>query len=198
MLFQVLVFDGFDELDAVAPWEILRRAAARKPGWQVDLVTIDGVDEVTAAFGLRVRTGGDKLGQSETPDVIVVPGGGWVAWSPRGARAEVERGIAPEMLARLSRQGTILAAVCTGAMLLASAGLLKNRRAITHHSAIEELRAFGAEIVHSRVVDDGNIISAGGVTSGLDLGLYLVERFASPEQAREIAGQMEYERAGLA
>jgi transcriptional regulator GlxA family with amidase domain len=194
VIFQVLVFEGFDELDAIAPYEVLQRAAAVLPDWQVDLVTADGTTSVTGAFGLEVRTRGGTLGRPVRPDVVIVPGGGWVARSGRGARTEVKRGVIPALLAQLHGAGTTLAAVCTGAMLLAAVGLVKNRPAVTHHAAIEELRAAGAEIVDRRVVDAGDIVTAGGVTSGLDLALHLVERFASAGLAREIDTSMEYSR----
>ena len=126
----------------------------------------------------------------------MVPGGGWNDHRAEGARAEAERGEIPAYLAELHQAGTTIAAVCTGAMLLAAAGLLRGRPAITHHSAIEDLRRAGAEIVQERVVDDGQVITAGGVTSGLDLALWLVERFASKDVADEVARRMEHQRVG--
>jgi len=189
---QILLYDGFDELDGLAPFEVLQAAAALGADLRSEVVTVDGNEEVIAAHGLRLQVQG-KLGRS---DVLVVPGGGWVAKAPRGARAEAGRGVIPSVIADCHREGTILAAVCTGAMLIATAGLLRGRSAITHHGAIEDLRAAGAEIVQARVVDDGNIITAGGVTSGLDLALWLVERFAGPGHAVATERQLEYERRG--
>jgi transcriptional regulator GlxA family with amidase domain len=88
--------------------------------------------------------------------------------------------------------GAVLAAVCTGAMLLATAGVLTGRRATTHHSAWADLEAAGAVLVRDRVVDDGDVVTAGGVTSGIDLGLWLIERFAGPDQAARAAERLEY------
>jgi transcriptional regulator GlxA family with amidase domain len=99
-------------------------------------------------------------------------------------------------LAQLHRDGTTLASVCTGAMLLAAAGLLKNRPATTNHAALEELRAAGAQVISARVVDDGNIVTAGGITCGMDLTLWLVERFAGAEIAHIMEQRLEYERRG--
>jgi len=79
-------------------------------------------------------------------------------------------------------------------MLLAASGLTAGRRATTHQSAIEDLRASGAEIVEDRFVDDGDLVTAGGVTSGLDLALHLVERFAGAEIAGAVAAEIEYAR----
>jgi transcriptional regulator GlxA family with amidase domain len=81
-------------------------------------------------------------------------------------------------------------------MLLAAAGVTAGRPAITHRSAIEDLRASGAVIVPARVVDDGDIVTAGGVTSGLDLALWLVERWFGSPLADGVAGAMEHERRG--
>src|SRR5262249_51353304 len=98
--------------------------------------------------------------------------------------------------ARLHTAGTILAGVCTGAMLLAAAHLVIGRHATTHHLALDELRAAGATVVDARVVDDGDLITSGGVTSGTDLALWLVERFFGPQVALQIESRLEYERRG--
>ena len=87
-----------------------------------------------------------------------------------------------------------MASVCTGAMLLAHAGVIGTRRAGTHHSAWDDLAATGATVVRDRVVDDGELITAGGVTSGIDLALWIVERFGSLRLANGVAEQMEYSR----
>jgi transcriptional regulator GlxA family with amidase domain len=81
-------------------------------------------------------------------------------------------------------------------MLAAYAGLATGRNVITHHAALDDLRASGANVIQARVVDDGDLISAGGVTSGLDLALWLVERFAGAEIAAKVERNLEYERRG--
>lgn len=195
MRFQILIFDGFDEIDAIAPYEVLSNAVKSKAGDSVELVTVDAVQEITCDHGLRIRPSG-QLDLKNRPDVVIVPGGGWIDRSPRGARAEAERGIIPRAIKSLHDSGTICAAVCTGAMLLATAGILKGRPAITHHGAIKDLEDSGAQVIRARVVDDGNVVTAGGVTSGLDLALWLVERFYGAQVAQKIEVQMEYERRG--
>jgi transcriptional regulator GlxA family with amidase domain len=199
MRIDILVFDGFDELDAIAPFEVLRAAAQAGAEFQTRLLTLAPQMEVEAANGLRMRPDGALalLGEDERPDVLVVPGGGWNARKPRGARAEAERGEVPAEVKRLHGAGTTLAGVCTGGMLIATAGLLEGRPAVTHHLALADLRATGANLVDARVVDDGDIVTAGGVTSGLDLALWLVERFAGHEIAHRIESQLEYERRGI-
>ena len=86
-----------------------------------------------------------------------------------------------------------MASVCTGAMLLAAAGITDGRPATTHHSALEDLRASGAQVIDARVVDDGDVMTAAGITSGIDLALYIVEREAGAEIAERVADEIEYE-----
>ncbi len=195
MLIQIVLFHGFDELDVIAPFEVLKNAAAAGANLQVELVTLADTQEITAAHGLQVRVAG-RLGNGPLPDILLVPGGGWNNHAPQGARAEVQRGELPSAIARLHTEGTTIASVCTGGMLVAAAGLSVGRPATTHHSAVEELRATGAKIVNARVVDDGDLISSGGVTSGLDLALWLVERYFGAALALKIERQLEYERRG--
>ena len=80
-------------------------------------------------------------------------------------------------------------------MLLAHAGVVGSRRAATHHNARTDLAALGATVVTDRVVDDGDLVTSGGVTSGIDLALWLVERFAGTVYADQVAEAMEYVRA---
>lgn len=193
MRFQIVIFDGVDELDAIGPFEVLQHT--RAAGAVVELVTADRPNEIVANHGLRVRPSA-QLDLAQRPDVLIVPGGGWIGRAPKGARAEVECGVIPAAVKSLHEAGTVVASVCTGAMLLAAAGILRGRPAITHHEAVPDLQAAGAEVVRARVVDDGDIITAGGVTSGLDLALWLVERFYGPQTAHKIETELEYERRG--
>ena len=144
---EIILYDGFDDLDAFAPYEVLRRAAAAGADLAVDYVTVDGSESVTSAYGVALQTP-TRLGQ---PDLLLIPGGGWVARSAQGARAEAERGAIPNALAQAHARGAVIATVCTGAMLASAAGLTRGRRATTHHSAIADLRAAGAEIIAARV-----------------------------------------------
>jgi transcriptional regulator GlxA family with amidase domain len=100
----------------------------------------------------------------------------------------------PQTIAALHPRCKILAAVCTGAMALAAAGLLKGRPAVTHRSALHELRSAGAQLVEARVVDDGDIVTCGGVTSSIDLALWLVERIWGAPLSARIAEGLEYTR----
>jgi transcriptional regulator GlxA family with amidase domain len=184
----IVIFQGFDELDALGPFEVLCNA-----GLDARLVTLDGADEVRGSHGAAVRPHG-VLG--DDADLVVVPGGGWNDRAEQGAWAEAQRGELPRRLADLHAAGTRLASVCTGAMLLVAAGVLEGRPATTHHNAIDELRASGAQVIEERVVDDGDVVSAGGVTSGIDLALWLVERERGRATADAVAREMEHERRG--
>ena len=190
---EILCFDGFEELDAIGPYEVLQVAASRGLPLDVSLVTLETRDRVTAANGLRVEPD-CVLSTADPPDIVLVPGGGWNDRDSAGAWAEAERGAIPDALADCHDAGTTLAAVCTGGMLLARAGLLSGRPAVTHAGALDDLRAAGAEVVDARYVDDGDILTAGGITAGLDLALHLIERLADAETADAVATHMEYER----
>ena len=191
----VIVFEGFDELDAIGPLEVLRNAAAMGAAdLSVELVALDGSAEVTGSHGLRVRTDG-QLDPGRT-DLLVIPGGGWNDRGAHGAWAEAKRGDLPVAIAAASRAGAVVATVCTGAMLAATAGLTRGRPAITHQGAVEDLRASGARVVEARVVDDGDLVTAGGVTSGIDMALWLVERHYGAGLAEAVAAEIEHPRHG--
>jgi len=191
---QIVLYDGFDELDAVAPYEVLVAAAKRGAPFEVELAHLEGAREVVGSQGLGVRA---TAALAERLELLVVPGGRWADRSSLvGARVEAERGTLPRAIGRIHAGGARVASVCTGAMLLAAAGLTRGRHATTHHVAREALRASGAVLIDARVVDDGNLITAGGITSGLDLALWLVEREAGAALALELERHLEYERRG--
>lgn len=174
-----------DELDAVGPLEVLRRA-----GFDVRLVGFE--TQATCAYGLTITGEGPPR---DDAGILIFPGGGWVGRAPKGARSEVETRRWVPLIEAAQARDAILASVCTGAMILASAGVLKGRRATTHHNAWGDLEQAGAELVKDRVVDDGDVITAGGVTSGIDLGLWIVERFAGPDLALRVADDLEFRAA---
>jgi transcriptional regulator GlxA family with amidase domain len=190
---EVILYDGFDELDALAPWEVLSSFADLRDDFDAALVSLDGAAPVRAAHGTLVTP---HRALSESVNVLVVPGGGWNDRSDEGAWAQAQRGTLPQAVRERHERGALVASVCTGAMLLAAAGLVEGRHAITHHGAIDDLEAAGAHVVRARVVDDGDLVTAGGVTSGLDLALHLAERFFGAEAALAAERELEYERRG--
>ena len=185
----VVIYPGFDELDALAPYEVISMAAV-EGRLDVRLVALEELVELTAIHGTVVRP--QALLSATDWDIVIVPGGGWA--QRRGAFAEAERGELPRALATVHAAGVRVASVCTGAMLLAAAGLTDGRPATTHPVAIDALRESGAQIVDARVVDDGDVITAGPITSGLDLALWLVEGTSGETLAAKVAGRMGYRR----
>lgn len=190
----IVVYDGYDELDAIAPYEVFSNAAERGCDLDVSLRTLEATDRVTASHGLRIEPDG-LLGDAD-PDFVFVPGGGWNDRADASAWGEAQKGDLPDALARLHERGVEIGAVCTGGMLLAEAGILDGRPAVTHSGAVEDLRDTDAEVVDARVVDDGDVLTAGGVTAGLDLALHVVGRLCGAEVAEAVAAEIEYERRG--
>ncbi|HZV72559.1 MAG TPA: DJ-1/PfpI family protein [Conexibacter sp.] len=193
MQIDILIFDGFDDLDALGPNELLRHASRAGAPFEVALATLDGAERVVTALGTTLIPD-RKL--ADRPDLVLVPGGGLLDGSPTGVLAEIERGAIPAALARLHGDGVALASVCTGALLLGAAGLLAGRPATTNLLALDRLRETGAEVIDARVVDDGDIITAQGVTAGMDLALWLVERERGADVAAALARGVEYEPNG--
>ena len=191
MLVDIVVYDGLDELDALGPLEVLRSAGQAGVDLSVRLVTRERQDMVVGAYGLRFLP--DAVYQPGA-DVLIVPGGGWVARADVGAWGEVQRGQWLPLLHAGQLTGVLLAGVCTGTMLLAHAGVIGTRRACTHHAAWADLSATGATLVPERVVDDGDLVTSGGVSSGIDLALWLLEREFSPDIADRVTRRMEYPR----
>jgi transcriptional regulator GlxA family with amidase domain len=186
---QILIYDGADELDVVAPFEILAAA-----GFAVELVSLDPTPIIRTAHGLSLSPS-RFLGPA--PELLVVPGGSWISRAPEGAWAEVQRGVMPAAIAERHAAGSVVAGVCTGAMLLAASGMLRGRPAITHRAAIEDLRQTGAEVhPDARVVDDGDVLTAGGVTSAIDMALHIVWRERGPKAARAGARRIEHVSSG--
>jgi transcriptional regulator GlxA family with amidase domain len=174
------IFDGLTALDAVGPYDVLSRV----PGAEVAFAALEPGPKRTEN-GMLALVADRALDELTEPEVVVVPGG-------FGTRALVND---PRAIAYLKSWGDRrpIASVCTGALLLGRAGFLAGRRATTHHGAYEELRPYCREVVTDRrVVDEGAVITAGGVASSLDLGLYLVEKFWGAAAREKIAAQMAY------
>ena len=186
----IVCFDGFDELDAIGPYEVFENAARAGADCETSLRTIDETALVEASHGLRIEPDG-RVADAD-PDLLLVPGGGWNDREKPGAWQEAEDGAIPDAIAELSDAGSTIAGVCTGGMLLARAGILDGRPAVTHASALDDLADAGANVQDARVVDDGDVLTAGGVTSGLDLAFHIVDREFGAEIAQAVETEMEY------
>ncbi|PRT04429.1 DJ-1/PfpI family protein [Bacillus wiedmannii] len=196
MKIQIVLFDGFGELVSFAPFEVLKRAIEEGAPFTVELVSSERKQEVTTSFGVTIKLH-DFLRMDNRPDLLIVPGGGWNHKAEHGARKEAELGTLTKIIRDMHNEGTIVAGVCTGGMLLAASGILNDKKATMHHLAQGEMSEYGAELLPYRIVDQGNVITARGVTSGLDLALWITEKFASPKIAVAVEYRMEYERRGV-
>jgi putative intracellular protease/amidase len=202
MLVQIVLFDGFDLMDALAPYEVFCAAEMYTDGaLSVELVTAEGARLVESGInGLKIPASG-KL-NPERADLILVPGAsGKVSGDgPDSVPAILRRAMETELInlvrQALDKPGLTVATVCGGSLLLAMGGLLEGRHVVTHHLGMDVLGATGAIPVTARVVDDGNLVTGGGVTSGLDVALYLVERELGPRIAHAVEKLFEYERRG--
>lgn len=202
---QILLFDGFDPLDVIAPFEVLAAGS--------DAAGEDAVVELVSAQGPRTVVGGTRgLALRATarldparPGYVVVPG----ASGPTTGDPDEGAETVPVLLARfgateavplmrraLENPDVTVATVCGGSLALAMAGLIEGRTAVTHAQGMAVLEATGVRAVDARVVDDNDLVSAAGVTSGLDLGLYLLEREYGPRIAHAVEGLFQYERRG--
>lgn len=188
----VLLFDGVEELDWAGPWEVLTMwaALARRDGLDaVEVATVaDTTEPITCAKRARVLADTTWDGVAAL-DVLVVPGG-------RGTRSLVEDDTLLDRLVTLHDGGTWLVSVCTGALLLGAAGLLDGRPATTHHQAFTELAEAAPGALprpDERFVDTGTIITAAGVSAGIDVALHLVQRLAGTEMARAVRSAIQYD-----
>jgi transcriptional regulator GlxA family with amidase domain len=187
----VYVFPGSEELDWAGPWEVL---AAWSQVWPEDRIEVTTVGRstapVTCAKGLQVVPA-CSWADAGAFDVLIVPGG-------RGVRDLLEDEAALSWLREIALGGALMASVCTGAWLFARLGLLDGKPATTHWSGLERLAALGKDIeirAEDRFVDTGQVLTAAGVSAGIDLALHLVARLASPERAREVRRYIQYDPA---
>jgi transcriptional regulator GlxA family with amidase domain len=188
----IFVFEQMEVLDFAGPFEVFTTAArvwARKHPSQPPLFTVRLLGETTsvrARAGLLVQTDGN-LEESGPLDLLIVPGG---VVTDELEKPDVIRWI------RDAAPNSLVASVCTGAFLLAKAGLLDNRRATTHWEDIDDLRTQFPQVTvlsNQRWVDEGRIISSAGISAGIDMSLHLVERLADRDLAIATARQMEFD-----
>jgi len=177
--FAMLLVPGMTQLDLTGPYEVF----ARCPGAQVSLVWKNR-EPVVSDQGLAILPTA-ACGEVDAPDVLFVPGG-------RGINALLTDAYLLGWLGGHARQAAYVTSVCTGALLLGAAGLLRGKRATTHWSAMHLLPLFGAEPVQERVVIDGKLVTGGGVTAGIDFALRLVAEMAGIEVAQSIQLDIEY------
>lgn len=177
----IVLYDRFTALDAIGPYEVL----SRLPGARVTFLAAEA-GPVTTDNGMLTIEAERSLSELTDPEIVLVPGGpGEVA-----ARAGTET---LEWLRRADATSTWTTSVCTGSLILAAAGLLDGVRATSHWLAMSELEALGARPTSERVVFEGKIVTAAGVSAGIDMALTLVDRIAGPQVAQAIQLGIEYD-----
>ena len=179
----LVVFDGMTMLDFIGFYDALTRLRTMKfmPAleWRVCSPRAQARDD----RGLALLA--DSVGESLAGyDLLYVPGG-------MGTRSLQHDRAFMDWIGT-ARDADLKVSVCTGALILGSAGFLRGRRATTHPGALEELAPYCGQVVTDRVVDEGGVITAGGVATSIDLGLHVVERLAGAEARARIAKQMDY------
>jgi transcriptional regulator GlxA family with amidase domain len=185
----VALFEGAEELDWAGPWEVLAAWSQQWPDDEVEVFTIARDPEaVRCAKGLRVLP---DHGWATAPrfDVLVYPGG-------LGTRRELQDVGVLDWLRGLREQGTLLTSVCTGSLVYAAAGLLNSRPATTYWNQLDYLGELDSTIDvrrDNRFVDSGEIVTAAGVSAGIDMALHLVVRLHSEERARQVRRYIQYD-----
>ena len=178
----LLVYPRHTPLDLVGPWEVLTRL----PDARIHMIwTRPG--PVQADRGMEISA---SIAFADAPplDLLLVPGG-------PGQLSLMKHTLLMEFIRECAQSSTWVCSVCTGALLLAQAGVLRGRRATTHWLARDSLRAFGVEVVDDRYVFDGKFATAAGVSAGIDLAFELARRLSDDATACEIGLQIEYDPA---
>lgn len=187
--FAIALFPDVEELDWVGPWEVLTSWAQHFPDDGVHVFTVaDTTEVITCAKGARVLA--DHTWDTAPPfDVLVYPGG-------QGTRRQLGDEAVRGRIRKHAEAGTLMTSVCTGSLVYGDAGILDGRPATTHWAAMDELRAVSDKIeVQSDVrwVDDGNVVTAAGVSAGIDMALHLICRLHSEERARHVKLAIQYD-----
>lgn len=185
----LVCFDGMEELDLVGPWEVLRmwQLAWPEDGVEVFTASLDG-ETVACAKGMRIVT--DRpASEVGSIDVLLYPGGA-------GTRRHLGDASIGGWLRDLAGAGVLMTSVCTGSLVLADAGLLRNRPATTYWSQLGRLAELDPTIeirADDRFVDSGEVVTSAGVSAGIDMALHLVARLHSRERARQVKKAIQYE-----
>lgn len=176
-----VLFEGITALDIVGPYEVL----ARLPGAQ-SVFAAKSAGAVKTDDGLLSLVATRAFSEITEADLVVVPGG----W---GTRPLMQDPATLDWLRAIDRSTTLTTSVCTGALLLGAAGLLKGKRATTHWSQRALLAELGAVVTDERVVTDGKIVTAAGVSAGIDMALAVAARLAGETVAKAIQLGIEYD-----
>lgn len=186
----ILVFDDAEELDFVGPWEVFTMANAVAKDTHRVLLVAEHDRPIRCAKAMRVLPDA-TLETCPRLDVLVVPGG-------QGTRREVDNALLLAWIAKTAEGCEWITSVCTGAMLLTAAGPARGKRVTTHWGFVSALRARSeaAEVLENvRYVRDGNVVTAAGVSAGIDMALWLTGQIHGPDFARKVQHRMQYDPA---
>lgn len=176
-----LLYDGMTALDMIGPYEVIGRI----PGAEIRFVAREpGTKRTDQKLGLVADS---PLDEVPAPDILVVPGGEHTG--------PIQDDHILEWLRHAHTSTTWTTSVCTGSYVLGAAGILDGRRATTHWAFLDGLASFGATPVSERVVEDGKVITAAGVSAGIDMGLTLAARVAGVDFAKGVQLGIEYDPA---
>lgn len=187
----IVLFPDVEELDAVGPWEVLAAWTGFFPedGHAVSCLSRSG-GLVRCAKGLALQAH-HSFADAPKLDVLIYPGG-------RGTRPQLQDRDVLDWVRRQRADVPLMTSVCTGSLVYAAAGLLSHRPATTHWESLDRLADLDPTIAvrhDERFVDDGDIITAAGVSAGIDMALHLIGRLASPGRAREVRKYIQYDPA---
>lgn len=183
----ILLFDDVEEMDFAGPYEVFGVACQQEPDWRL-LTVAPRHGIVKGAKGLRIQPDHDFADCPEL-DLLLVPGG-------MGTRRLIGDEAMLSWLRDRAPRCCWLTSVCTGSLLLQAAGLLAGRRATTHWNALGLLRELGGTVVEDvRYIRDGNVVTAAGISAGIDMALWLTGQLATPDRARQVRKWMQYDPA---
>lgn len=185
----IVLFDEVEVLDFAGPFEVFSVCGRRSQLDPFDVYTVSERGQTIRARNGLVVTPLHSFASAPRPDILLVPGG-------FGTRREMKNPVMLEWVAATGSSSEFLLSVCTGALVLACAGLLDGMAATTHHLAFNELRAVAPRSTvreGARIVDNGRVILSSGVSAGIDMSLHVVSRLLGEDLALETARYMEYE-----
>lgn len=187
----IVIFDEVEVLDFCGPFEVFAVTGGRENETPFQVVTVaEEMKPITARGGLSINPSHDFAGCPQV-DILLVPGG-------MGTRREMNNPRMIQWLTERAGKAELVLSVCSGALVLAKAGLLEGMTATTHHGALEELRHISPSIAidcSRRFIDNGRVIVSAGIAAGIDMSLHVVARLLGEEQAQETARYMEYPHA---
>ncbi|MDD3223667.1 MAG: DJ-1/PfpI family protein [Clostridium sp.] len=181
----ILIFQKIEELDFVGPFEVLSYANKIKPESTNVWLVSDAEQIIQGYNGLRFCAD-YTIDNCPHLDVLVVPGG-------QGRKSAMKNIRILNFIKNRYIELKYLSSVCTGSLIIGSTGLLKGKKATTYHTAFDELSEMGVIVQKSKVVQDGKIITGAGVSSGIDVGLYLLSKLFDESAAQQVSNKIEYD-----